>query len=375
MTDAPTAPTTVEVDGATVGGRRPSVAPPRLRVVQWGTGNVGRRALREILHHPDLELVGVRVYDPAKVGADAGDLCGEPPTGVFATDSDSEIRALRPDCVLYMPSVLDVDAVCALLAAGTDVVTTRGELAVDGSRLDPADRRRVLDACAAGHSSVHATGSSPGFITETLPLALLSLQRSPTRLAIWEYADMSRRDSPQMVFDLMGFGRPPGPAPEGRVRHLLADFGVSLALLAQSAGWDVDTWRGTGEVAVARHDVSTAAGPLAAGTVAAQRTTVLGLERGTERISFTACWYLTPDLDPAWELGDTGWRVRLDGEAPFALDLAFPVPLDDLNSWTPAYTANRPVNAVHAVHAARPGILSVLDLPAVTPRPATAALT
>lgn len=371
MADAPGA-TTVEVPAAEVGGRRPDGPPPRLRVAQWATGNVGRRALREVIRHPHLELVGVRVYDPGKVGCDAGSLCGEDPTGVRATDSDADILALRPDCVLYMPAVLDLDVVCALLAAGTDVVTTRGELAVDGSRLGAADRQRVVDACAAGRSSVYATGSSPGFITETFPLALLSLQRQPSALAIWEFADMSRRDSPRMIFDLMGFGRPPGPAPEGRVRHLLADFGVSLSLLAQTAGWDVDVWRGTGEVAVARRAVATAAGPLAAGTVAAQRTTVVGLERGAERISFTACWYLTADLDPVWDLGATGWRVRLDGEAPFALDLAFPVPLDDLNEWTPAYTANRPVNAVHAVHAAAPGILSVLDLPTVTPVPVDA---
>lgn len=373
MPDGTQPSTTVEAPATVVGGRRPTTTPPRLRVVQWGTGNVGRRSLREVVRHPHLELVGLRVHDAAKVGVDAGALCGEPPTGVLATDVDAEILALRPDCVLYMPGVLDLDAVCTLLAAGVDVVTTRGELAVDGSRLGPADRQRVLDACAAGRSSVHATGSSPGFITETFPLALLSLQRNPTALAVWEFADMSRRDSPQMVFDLMGFGRPPRPVPEGRVRHLLADFGVSLALLAQAAGWDVDTWRGTGDVAVARTDVTTAAGPLAAGTVGAQRTTIVGLEGGVERISFTACWYLTPDLDPAWDLGATGWRVHLDGEAPFALDLAFPIPLEDLNAWTPAYTANRPVNAVHAVHAARPGILSVLDLPSLAPAPTVVA--
>ena len=46
---------------------------------------------------------------------------------------------------------------------------------------------------------------------------------------------------------------------------------------------------------------------------------------------------------------------------------AFPVPLEDLNQWTPAFTANRPVNAVPYVCAARPGVLSTLDLPHITP--------
>ena len=42
------------------------------RVIQWGTGNVGRHALRAILGRPNLELVGLRVYNPEKGGKDAG---------------------------------------------------------------------------------------------------------------------------------------------------------------------------------------------------------------------------------------------------------------------------------------------------------------
>jgi 4-hydroxy-tetrahydrodipicolinate reductase len=81
----------------------------------------------------------------------------------------------------------------------------------------------------------------------------------------------------------------------------------------------------------------------------------------------TYCWYLTPDLDPAWDVGPTGWRVRVRGDAPLDLDLPFPIPLDDLADFTPAYTANPAVNAVPFVCAARPGILSTHDLPPITP--------
>ena len=43
-----------------------------LRVIQWSTGNVGRLALRAIIGHPDLELVGLWVHGKDKVGRDAG---------------------------------------------------------------------------------------------------------------------------------------------------------------------------------------------------------------------------------------------------------------------------------------------------------------
>ncbi|MGN2639880.1 hypothetical protein ACTD5D_27690 [Nocardia takedensis] len=94
----------------------------RLRVGQWATGNVGAQALRAILDHPDLRLVGVLVHDRAKVGRDAGELCGtEAPTGVCATAEIADILAAQPDCVLYIPRLFDADQVCALLAAGIDV--------------------------------------------------------------------------------------------------------------------------------------------------------------------------------------------------------------------------------------------------------------
>src|SRR3954471_12077152 len=95
----------------------------RYRVVQWATGNIGTKALREVIRHPALELVGVLVYDPAKSGLDAGELCGEPATGVLATNDRNEIVALNADCVLYMARVLDIEDVIPLLESGTNIVT------------------------------------------------------------------------------------------------------------------------------------------------------------------------------------------------------------------------------------------------------------
>ena len=53
----------------------------------------------------DLELVGVRVYDPAKAGIDAGALCGLPDTGITATDDRDALINADADVVLYMGKV------------------------------------------------------------------------------------------------------------------------------------------------------------------------------------------------------------------------------------------------------------------------------
>ena len=338
-----------------------------IRVVQWATGNIGTRALREVIRHPALELAGVLVYDPEKDGVDAGTLCGEPPVGVAATTDPAVIHALGADCVLYMPRALVLDDVVELLAAGTNVITTRGELFAAGARLASDDRTRVLDACARGNASVYATGSSPGFITDALPLALLSMQRRVESVEIEEYANMSRRDSPHLLFQLMRFGMPIASFDTTRSQYLLGEFGPPLGMLAEAAGRPVDSWSCTGEVAAARTTTMLAAGELPAGTVGAQRTRIVGSSNGDDVIRFTVNWYCTTDLEPAWDLRPTGWRVRVHGDAPFDVELPFPIPIEELGSFTPAYTANRPVNAIPYVCNAPAGILVTADLPPITP--------
>ena len=56
-----------------------------VRVVHWGTGPTGIEALRGILDHPELELVGLYVARPERAGRDAGSFVGKPDTGIVAT--------------------------------------------------------------------------------------------------------------------------------------------------------------------------------------------------------------------------------------------------------------------------------------------------
>ncbi len=335
-----------------------------LRVVQWATGNIGARALRAVIQHPRLELAGVYVHSPEKEGRDAGDLCGVGATGVVATRDVEQILALGADCVLYMPQGCDMGAVSRVLASGANVVTTRGEFHRPES-LAPDDRRTVEEACRQGASSIHSTGSSPGFITEVVPLALTSMQRRLDSLVIEESADLSQRPSPELLLGLMGFGNRPESFDPGRWAYGAQSFGPSLRLLADAIGLPLDDVTGTGEVATARADTTIAAGTLGAGTVAAQRMIVTGVRGDRPLLTFQATWYCTDDLDPAWELGPTGWRVTVDGDAPMDVGIRFAVPLERMAELSPGFTANRAVNSVAAVCAAPPGIRTTVDLPQV----------
>jgi 4-hydroxy-tetrahydrodipicolinate reductase len=333
------------------------------RVIQWATGNIGTRALTAALADPNLEVVGVRVYDPAKVGRDIGELAGLAPVGVAATDDVDALVTLDADCVLHMPSRPDVDEVCRLLESGKNVVTTCSELFHPHRSQPPDVVARLEKACADGGVSLHGTGSSPGFITETLPLALLSMQRSLHRLVIDEFADMSHRASPKLIFEVMGFGREPGPVDQRRAGHLSRSFGPSFEALGDAVGIPIDEVDARTEVAVTRKPTTIAAGDIAAGRIAAQRTVLTARSGGVDRFVFNATWYCSTDLDPEWELGATGWRVTVDGDAPFAIEMPFPIEPEQMGATTPGYTAHRPVNVVAAVCQAPPGFVSTTDLP------------
>jgi 4-hydroxy-tetrahydrodipicolinate reductase len=354
----------------------------RLRVIQWATGNTGQRALRELIRHPDIDLVGVLVYDVAKDGVDAGKLCGEPPSGVVATTDRDAILGLGADCCVYMPRATGrgqtragltedelVADVVALLVNGTNIVTTVSDLFGRGVRLSDENRPRVEAACQKGNASVWASGSDPGFITETLPLALLSVQRRVDLIEIEEFGDLSRRPSVHMVMEQMRFGKPLEEFdPDRRKNHLFGEYQPTLAVLADLAGFDVNEWTAEGGVAAAKKDVRIVAGEIKRGTAAAQRIVVNGRSGGIDRIRFIQYSFVAMDVEPDWGLQPTGWRIRVHGDAPFDISMPFPVPLDELANYVPAFNANGPVNAIPYVCAARPGLLTTEDLPHIVPR-------
>ena len=343
----------------------------RYRVVQWATGNVGSRALRRSIEHPLIDVVGVYVYSTEKAGRDAGELCGIGPVGVAATTRIEDVIGLRPDCVLYMPQYTNYDDVCRLLESGSNIVTTRTEF-LNPASMDPAIRARVEASCRQGRTSIHSTGCSPGFATEALPLVLSSLQRRIDHLSINEFADNSSRNSPEMLFEVMGFGKPPGQPMQARLEHLRGAFGPSLELVATTLGLSLDRVEVSGGVGIARKDTPIAAGMVPAGTVAAMRTVVSGIHRGKPLLSFTATWYVSSDVDTQdsepWDFRQSGWRLLLRGDVPLDVSITYPVEPENYADMTPGLTAHIPINAIPYVCAAAPGIRTSVDLPRIVPQ-------
>lgn len=340
-----------------------------LRVVQWAPGNVGSSSLRAIIRHPKMELVGVYVYSPEKEGKDAGELCGLDPVGVMATRNIDDIIALKPDCVLYMPQITEEDEICKLLAAGINIVTTRSDFFFP-AMMDTELRDLVEAACRKGGATIHGTGISPGFITEAFPLVITSVSRQINGLIIDEYANITDSCSDELIFDVMGYGQPnDGVVNQMMLDYTVAGFGHSLAMTANALGLPIDSIEGSGETASARSRVQTpGGGVIEAGTIGSLRITVNAIKDNRPLIRFRANWYCTRDIEEDWQLQESGWRVQVDSDAPFDINIKFPETGESFAVRMAGYTAHRAVNAVPYVCAAEPGICSSVDLPQIIAR-------
>ena len=339
------------------------------RIVQWASGRAGASAARAVIRHPKMKLIGMWVHSPAKEGKDAGVLAGLEPIGVKATRSLDQVIALKPDCVLYMQEGCNLDDVCSMLESGINIVTTIGDFHFP-PRMDPVVRKRVEEACEKGQSSIHSSGVSPGFITETFPLMLTSLSRRIDSITVDEFGNLPPAVSADMLLDVMGFGR---SASQGidprRLEHTARHFAQSLGVVADALGLPFQDVATAGEVALATEDVVLPGGRvIKEGTVAAQRVTLSGMRDGRALIRMRLIWYCATKTDPAWQYLESGWRVSVEGDAPFEISIALPETTEPRPSRMAGYSTYRVVNEVPYVCAARPGIRTTADLPQIIPR-------
>ena len=336
----------------------------RYRIAQWGTGHTGAHALRNVIEHPLFDLVGVWVYSDDKVGKDAGELCGVATTGIIATQSVDDIIATKPDCVLYMP-LMDhhsVDDMAKILESGANIVTSASYFHHAPS-LAPDVRHRLEAACKKGNTSLYDAGGAPGFISEVFPIAATMMERRLDLYSVVQYANVSKRKSPEMIKAWFG-GDPKTVDLTQATAHMLPTDGASLRQLADGFGAPLDDLKGSASVAVATKTFTIGEQTIEAGTVGAWQMKVTGFRSGKPFLEFSRTMYVTKDLDPDWQVGDTGWRVTIEGDAPMYIDIAFPSP-EIYHPISAGYNAHTPVNSIIAVCNAHPGILSTAELPLV----------
>ena len=349
-----------------------------LRVVLWGTGNVGRHALAGIDARPDLVLSGVWVSSPDKVGRDAGELAGlGRHLGVAATGDAEALLATRPDCVVHtamadhrIPEALaDLERI---LRAGVNVVSSGPvflqypEGVVPASMTDP-----LRQAAEQSGVSLWVNGIDPGFANDWLPLVVSGISERIEEIRCLEILNYATYDQPMIMFDVMGFGRALDDTPMLLLPGVLTmAWGSVVRQIAAGLDIELDEVDERYERLPAPRDIAISSGTVATGTAAGLRFEVRGLRGGRPVVVLEHVTRVADDIGPDWPqpLGQGGYRVVVRGEPTYTVDLQLVGTDGDHNTGGLKATAMRLVNAVPAVVGAPPGLLSALDLPLVTGR-------
>ncbi len=341
-----------------------------LRVVQWTTGNVGKRSVRAIAAHPDLELVGCYAWSSEKIGCDVGELCGIEPIGVTATDDVEHLLGLHPNCVVYNPMWQDVEELVRILEAGVNVVSTAAF--INGRGLD-GDRDRIVRACEQGGASMFGTGISPGFV-ELLAIVTAGISDRVDKVTIAESVDTTLYDSPATELPA-GFARPidDPDLPEMTAKGT-AVFGEAVALVADALGVELDQIACTAEYAQTTEDLVLESWTIPAGCVAGITASWQGRIGSRTVVEISQRWKKGTTLDPDWQI-EEGFVIEVAGRPTVRTTLQFMPPPDfeatnfaDFMVLGMIMTAMPAVNAIPQVVVARPGIITYADLPLPLPR-------
>jgi hypothetical protein len=341
------------------------------KTIIWGTGNVGRPALRAVLANPELELVGVIVSNPAKEGLDAGELCGRVATGILASRNVDEVLGSGADAVAYCASgdfrpEEALDDIEKALRAGANVVSTSVYPLYDPTSAPEELRRRMEDACRAGNSSCFVSGIDPGFINDVVPLMLSGLCAEIDEIRAFEWFDYSYYDAEDAVRNLVGFGQPMDQMP------LMISPGVPtmvwggvLRLLARGLGVELDEIRERVERRALPNTVTNRLGVFEQGTLGAFRFELQGIVGGKPTLVVEHVTRIGNDVAEDWPRpeGSGAHGVKILGSPNLELRIEAEDEPGDRASGGNATAAARVVNAIPAVCRAAPGLLDALSVP------------
>lgn len=335
----------------------------RLRVIQWTTGKVGKYSLRAILDDPRLELVGVYAHSPDKVGRDAGELCDRPNVGIRATADIDALVALGADSVVYTPLHPDVVELTKLLGGGADVISTA--LFGREGALEGAIQQQLEAACARGGSSLFITGVNPGWVNG-IAVALTAVCRQVDKVTIAESADCSHYASLE-TWEAHGFGTTKATAATvENTRKSLLPFADTIRQMAEALDLELDAVKFQAEHATTQRDLDLGWWQLPKDTIAGVRASWMGVVAGRTMLETRITWFMTKDLNAQWDYNDAAghdhYHIRVDGDPSVETRVRFVPP----GSWAgpdwSILTALPTVSCVAAVHAARPGLLSLRDV-------------
>ena len=250
---------------------------------------------------------------------------------------------MKPDVVLYMPLLWNVDHMVRLLESGINVISTANF--ITGHSYGEDQMHRLDDAAKRGGVSLYGTGISPG-LAGALALTAAAATRNLERISIWESADCSGYASKE-TWEALGYGSPPDtPGLEAQAKQRQLVFMDAVEMMAQTLGVELDEVQYRLELGVATKDIDLGFMQIAKGLVCGMNGVWTGVYNGRPLIEIGLLWRLGNSMEPDWAIGGDGHVIEIVGTPSLRLHSEIlrppnPGPLD----FTPE-TANPAVNAI-----------------------------
>ena len=300
-------------------------------------------------------------------------MAGLAPNGVLATNDVDALLALDADVVCYTATAdlrpgEAIKDLARILASGKNVVSSSVVSMIYPPHLEPAWYKSLDDACKTGNTSCFTSGIDPGWANDLLPFVLTGACEYVDELRVMEVVNYATYAQPTVLFDTMGFGQALDSKPLLLLPGVLSmAWGGVVKVLAAGLGVEIDELREVHERRPAPRKIDLGFGVVEEGTTAAMRFEVQGIVDGEVRVVLEHVTRLADDLCPDWPqpIGHSGYRVIVKGNPNYTCDVQMMGDDGDHNTGGLVGTAARLTNAIPAVCAADPGLLSVLDLPLI----------
>ncbi|HEX7151566.1 MAG TPA: dihydrodipicolinate reductase [Thermoanaerobaculia bacterium] len=316
-----------------------------ITVAQYGIGPIGAEITRLLLTKPWVRLVAAVDIDPNKIGRDVGEVIGlGREVGVKVT-AELETKA---DVICHSTGsrLTEVAAqLQSLLERGSHVVSTCEELSFP---LDNTIREQLQQVARTGNVTLLGTGVNPGFVMDKLPLTITSVCQDVKSVEIIRIQNASTRREPlqRKVGAGMTVDEFRAAVASGKIKHM----GLRESLMMVGNGLGVEFDHVTDEKIepiVAEREIVTQYLKVQPGQVAGVHQTIYGT--GRINVSLELRMYVGAE-DVAAD------KVIVRGVPDVEMTIKDGVHGDRA-------TAAMVVNCIPRVMQARPGVLTMDDIP------------
>ena len=328
----------------------------KIKVILWGLGAMGGGIAKVLLEKDSVEVVGAIAGRPSKAGKDLGEvlelgkttgiLVDSDPQKVLTKDGDIVIHTTTSFTKEALPQIIDI------INSGKNIITIAEEMSY--TAIGTPDLSGEIDKLAKEKGvTVLGTGVNPGFVLDTLIIALTGVTTDVKKIKAARINDLSPFGA--TVMKTQGVGTTveefkKGIADGSIVGHI--GFPESISLIAKALGWKLDEIKETREPIITNTYRETPHVKVQPGMVAGCKHIGYGYKNGEVVITLEH----PQQIHPGTEGIETGDYILIEGTPNINMAIKPEIPGG-------IGTIAMATNMIPLILDAKPGVVTTDELP------------